>query len=46
MACPATDHTHSDELAFRDNLREPLGRVTPANWPFDYDEKFAAQCAS
>ena len=22
--------------------REPLGEVTPANWPVNYDEKFAA----
>ncbi len=35
-------HAVQMELACRGYLREPLGEVTPANWPVDYDEKFAA----
>jgi formiminoglutamase len=35
-------HAVQMELACRGYMREPLGEVTPANWPVDYDEKFAA----
>ena len=35
-------HAVQMELACRGYMREPPGEVTPANWPVDYDEKFAA----
>ena len=35
-------HAVQMELACRGYMQEPLGEVTPANWPGDYDEKFAA----
>jgi len=35
-------HAVQMELACRGYLREPVGEVTPANWPVDYDSGFAA----
>jgi N-formylglutamate deformylase len=35
-------HTMQMELACRGYMREPDGEVTPANWPVEYDEEYAA----
>ena len=35
-------HAIQMETAIRAYLREPVGDVTPANWPPEYDAKFAA----
>jgi N-formylglutamate deformylase len=35
-------HAMQMELACRGYMREPDGEVTPANWPGEYDETFAA----